>query len=113
MGEKWEVLNYANSKKGYIAIVANGTEHVADVFPFGARPGGAQRELAVHIANARLIAAAPEILEALKAQMDATARVMRSAGYTEYDISDCTAQARAAIAKAEGARAQRDMEAGR
>jgi len=48
-------------------------------------------------ANARLIAAAPELLEALKEQIEP-----RSKGWkvTDWDIRD--ANARAAIAKAEG-----------
>lgn len=35
--------------------------------------------------------------DALKAQMEATTLALRSSGYTQFDIDDCTAQARAAL----------------
>jgi len=49
-------------------------------------------------ANARLIAAAPELLEALK-DLEAGYERLKDQG---YPVSDCQKQARAAIAKARG-----------
>jgi hypothetical protein len=92
MGEQWEVLDYSDGKKGFIAIV-NGSEHIADVFPFGTRPGGADRALERHKANARLIAAAPDLLLIAK----------RAAVHFEGTDGDLGNDALAAIAKAEGA----------
>lgn len=58
----WTVVDYASKKKGFIAVVtAELTAHICDVFPFGGRRGGAERELQQHLANARLIAAAPDL----------------------------------------------------
>lgn len=56
----WRVLEWADEKKGFIAIVGPGepAQHICDVFPFGKRAEG--QSLAEHTANARLIAAAPE-----------------------------------------------------
>lgn len=54
-----------------------------------------------YAANARLMAAAPELLEALK---NATSVLKAFAGHVKDGIADVTLeQARAAIAKAEGA----------
>lgn len=54
-------------------------------------------------ANARLIAAAPELLEALKTMTDEYASSMRNAGVTHYpEALAIVRQARAVIAKAEG-----------
>lgn len=62
----WRVLEWADEKKGFIAVVGPGDvpQHICDVFPFGKR--AASQSLAEHNANARLIAAAPDLLEALK-----------------------------------------------
>jgi hypothetical protein len=46
--------------------------------------------------------AAPDLLEALKMQMEVSIVLMRRAGFDDHDIQDCTGQARAAISKAEG-----------
>lgn len=66
----WRVINYSSTSeiKGFIAVVGSNEvpEHICDVFPFGHRPGGIKRELEQHAANARLIAAAPAMLEALR-----------------------------------------------
>ena len=53
-------------------------------------------------ANARLIAAAPDLLEALHAMLSHTAMLDPSQGFDGFDHSAVN-QARAAIAKAEGA----------
>jgi len=53
-----------------------------------------------HEANARLIAAAPELLEALEDLVYLAEAAMREVG--EYDIEAELADARAAIAKARG-----------
>ena len=52
-------------------------------------------------ANARLIAAAPELLEALKAMLSHTAELDPMQGYRPEEDSSAVKQARAAIAKAE------------
>lgn len=65
----WRVLDYTSGekiKKGFIAVVGPGGQHIADVFPFGMRHGGKSKEIERHRANAHLIAAAPEMFEALK-----------------------------------------------
>ncbi len=66
----WRVLDFATGNKGFFIAVVTVREnkpdgHVCDVFPFGKRVEGTV--LAEHIANARLIAAAPDMLEALRA----------------------------------------------
>lgn len=70
----WRVINYSSTSeiKGFIAVVGSNEvpEHICDVFPFGHRPGGIKRELEQHAANARLIAAAPAMLEALEQALD-------------------------------------------
>lgn len=55
-------------------------------------------------ANARLIASAPELLEALRDMFELAEGAMRSANRdgAEYDVEDCLKEARHAIAKAEG-----------
>lgn len=53
-------------------------------------------------ANARLIAAAPDLYAALESQMRATTLALQSAGHSAQDVADCTAQARAALCKARG-----------
>jgi hypothetical protein len=71
----WRVLEWADEKKGFIAVVGPGepAQHICDVFPFGKR--AADQSLAEHTANARLIAAAPDMateitrLRALNAEM--------------------------------------------
>lgn len=65
----WQVLEYAIEKKGFIAVVGPGghgnpAQHICDVFPFGKRAEGTTLE--GHKANARLIAAAPDLLEAMR-----------------------------------------------
>ncbi len=65
----WEVHPEITEKRmGYIRIVA-GDKRVADIFPFVAR-GGIRLETAE--ANARLIAAAPDLLEALQQAINYT-----------------------------------------
>jgi hypothetical protein len=53
-------------------------------------------------ANARLIAAAPELLEALEAMLSHTADLDPMQGYRPEEDFSAVKQARAAIAKAEG-----------
>lgn len=56
-----------------------------------------------HEYNARLIAAAPELLEALKTMTDEYAASMRDAGVTHYpEALAIVRQARAVISKAKG-----------
>ena len=64
----WRVLDFSTGSRGFIAVVGPSpvAEHICDVFPFGNRPGLMKRELEQHLANARLISAAPELLAALK-----------------------------------------------
>lgn len=52
-------------------------------------------------ANARLIAAAPDMHDALIAQVECTTLALRKLGIDEQGIADATAQGRAAIAKAD------------
>jgi hypothetical protein len=61
------------------------------------RPAGSDRQ-----ANARLIAAAPDLLAALHEQVLVNRMLMHDAGLDEQAILDGTAQARAAILKATG-----------
>lgn len=90
----WRILEWANERKGFIAIVgpSDPPEHVSDVFPFGKRAEG--QPLAQHQANARLIAAAPELLNALQELLHDAFEDAHPEGVKK---------ARAAIAKAEGA----------
>lgn len=97
----WRVLEWADDKKGFIAIVAGEQDHICDVFPFGVRAKHASLEQ--HNTNARLIAAAPELLEALKMARDCIAYCRRAhkdaqsgEGFPAELLLD------AAIAKAEG-----------
>jgi hypothetical protein len=60
----WRVLNHASGHVGFIAVVAGERTHICDVFPYGTRASTAG--LDEHLANARLIAAAPDLLAALK-----------------------------------------------
>ena len=53
------------------------------------------------LANARLIAAAPELLEALQ-QLDRLLDYTKSGAFSDYDRAKCVVVARAAIAKARG-----------
>lgn len=65
----WKTVDFATGEKGCVAVVTDEAvpAHICDVFPWGARPGGSSRPLAQHLANGRLIAAAPDLLLALKA----------------------------------------------
>lgn len=56
-----------------------------------------------NIANAHLIAAAPDLLAALKRLLGKFENCARRAGNDDEVIADATAFARAAVAKAEGA----------
>jgi hypothetical protein len=53
-------------------------------------------------ANASLIAAAPDLFEALESQVIAFTNLAGNVGFSSADIADCTAQARAALTKARG-----------
>ncbi len=53
-------------------------------------------------ANARLIAEAPNLYDALEAQVAVSRRLMEKAGFSEASIRDCTAQARRALTRARG-----------
>ena len=101
----WRVIDYSSETKGFFAVVGPSEvpEHICDVFPFGHRPGGIKRDLGQHAANAFLIAAAPELLEALKAIV----KEIRAYQSPECDDEDAPGAAElktadAAIAKAEG-----------
>ena len=61
----WRVMCHLSDDSGHIAIVAGEKDNVCDVFPFGSLPGRRDRKLEHHKANAALIAAAPDLLEAL------------------------------------------------
>ena len=82
--------------KAYATGVVSATKHVVATIPQGysARIPPEER-----VGNARLIAAAPEMLEALKQVTNAFARYISGSEGHYYEIT----QARAAIAKAEGA----------
>jgi len=54
------------------------------------------------VATAVLMAAAPEMYEALEAQVAVSRRLMEKAGFSEASIRDCTAQARRALTRARG-----------
>ena len=99
----WRVINYSSTSeiKGFIAVVGSNEvpEHICDVFPFGHRPGGIKRELEQHAANARLIAAAPAMLEALKAIHSHTINAVDGCT-SEFAIGAITQIVRAAIALA-------------
>jgi len=97
----WKVLDYSSERKGFIAVVGSSEvpEHICDVFPFGNRPGGLKRELKQHAANARLIAAAPELLQALQTLVGAFG--LDSVGKKDRE-APIMKDARAAIARATG-----------
>ncbi len=104
----WKVLDFATGNKGFIAVVdcSERAQHICDVFPFGQRPGGAKRELDGHLANARLIAAAPDLLAAA-IKLDHMALVIdsavRNANNGNYNkVLFALKAVAAAIAKAEG-----------
>lgn len=95
----WAVLDYTDGEKvekGFIAIVGPNAEHIGDVFPFGSRHGGKNKEIDRHRANARLMAAAPDMLVALQAIVHQNDRHGSSIPNTQI------AMAKEAIAKARG-----------
>jgi hypothetical protein len=104
----WKILRWADEKKGFIAIVNDATgAHICDVFPFGTR--ALAQSLAVHQANARLIAAAPDLLNGCNALLgllqivcirdDVPSDIRRIFEGGNHRIEE----ARGAIAKATGA----------
>ena len=96
----WRVLDYASEKKGFIAIVAGEKEHICDVFPFGARDGGIKREIEQHQANARLIAAAPALEEALSVVVAMVEDYLTDTTQDRDHLLTALDGARAALAKA-------------
>lgn len=99
----WEVVENPDSGGGDTAIsnsasiYSDDETYVADVYR-----GYVGSEIVTHdqqLANARLIAAAPELLEALRGMM-----AEYEALHAEHDLGECqaTVDARAAIAKATG-----------
>lgn len=102
----WRVLEWANEKKGYIAIVGPGKpeSHICDVFPFGKR--AEHQTLAEHTANARLISAAPDMLAALDRALeiigDNLADQRTGDGWKTEEIRDAWLAGQAAVAKARG-----------
>ena len=98
----WEVTD--NTADGYGQLVV-GSMHGAVAICYTAEPGdpGMPSECE---ANARLIAAAPELLAQLVKMTDAYAKAMKDAGVTYYPeaLADVR-HARAAIAKATGGKA--------
>jgi len=64
----WRLIDATPNGRGGISIVVANhkpNEYICDIFPWGARPGGSSRPVADHLDNARLIAAAPDLLSAL------------------------------------------------
>lgn len=59
-------------------------------------------DLIVSEEDMALIAAAPDLYEALEAQVAVSRRLMEKAGFSEASIRDCTAQARRALTRARG-----------
>ena len=59
-------------------------------------------DIAVSEEDMALIAAAPDLYEALEAQVAVSRRLMEKAGFSEASIGDCTAQARRALTRARG-----------
>lgn len=90
----WKVLEHARGNKRTCVTTANGAPVHAVICEIDTKSVGTNDE--IRLANARLIAAAPELLAALKAISDYVA-VMH--GHRGGDISE---YAIAAINKAEG-----------
>jgi hypothetical protein len=104
----WELGSKEHGDEYALCIVQNsswrGQQFIARAEPFGAHEGMDEAE-----ANARLIAAAPELLEALKAFFAAWDMLPNGVydkevieHWIETELSDKVRLMRAAIAKAEG-----------
>ena len=97
----WQVLAWSDEKKGFIAIVDKSMtqKHICDVFPFGKRAEG--QSLAEHNANARLIAAAPNLAAELS-QLELEFQSFIDCGTRPTDewLRDNCESIRAALAKA-------------
>ena len=97
----WSILQWADKRKGFIAVVVEpARHHICDVFPFGQRAVG--RELAEHEANARLIAAAPELLALLKEIVSPDNESLVWFTPTDAYAIELKERVTATIAKAEG-----------
>ena len=91
----WKIGNTSKAWNETFRIIGQGSRQVAQVSTDGAR-----NDSDVNLANARLIAAAPELLEAL---VDLCENMESMSGLTDlgnHDFYDDTAAARKAIAKA-------------
>ena len=102
----WEVLEGTDMIFTVGSPYGNGPMHVADVRGWGhmtGRGGGLawsdDKALAVQLANARLIAAAPDLLEALTAAREYVAGAYECAFPDDYVNAAVLAQIDAAIAK--------------
>lgn len=93
---KWETGTSATSGKGL--AICDGPIVIAQVlgtgYPLGKGIGNDD------VANARLIAAAPELLEALKAMLAYDVRMYETSATARLRVPPEVEQARAAIAKA-------------
>ncbi len=87
----WEWHTPATTSARHPAYVTSGNRYIAALYH-------TDNQGQTH-PNARLIAAAPELLEALK-DLEAGYERLKDQG---YPVSDCQKKARAAIAKATGA----------
>jgi hypothetical protein len=87
-----------HDRVGFIAVATEAGAHVCDIFPFGNRAGASDRSLAVHRANANLLAAAPDMLEALNGFVAAWDHGEDATFDRLYEAAEI---ARAAIAKAD------------
>ena len=92
--------------EGWGAILSCGDVQrlVCPVWTGGNRSGMTESEVARDVANARLIAAAPDLLEALEDLIERAGTSMHQANSdgAEYDVDDELKAAYAAIAKARG-----------
>ena len=102
----WEVLPESDSHEGPLNIVSEYEEKGGRASANWIAECDLQSDEAQNRANARLIAAAPDLLEALRASVAATDRELeafrRNLGRNPLVMPEWLAGARAAIAKAEG-----------